>query len=79
MLTVGIMSAFMNNIGAVAILLPAVMSVARRTDSGDRRRIELRLLGHILELCHRGRGLQHDSRAARRRDLAGSALAPSRR
>jgi di/tricarboxylate transporter len=32
MLTVGIMSAFMNNIGAVAILLPAVMSVARQTD-----------------------------------------------
>ena len=29
MLTVGIMSAFMNNIGAVAILLPAVVSVAR--------------------------------------------------
>jgi di/tricarboxylate transporter len=32
MVTVGIMSAFMNNIGAVAILLPAVMSVARETD-----------------------------------------------
>jgi di/tricarboxylate transporter len=32
MLAVGIMSAFMNNIGAVAILLPAVMSVARETD-----------------------------------------------
>jgi di/tricarboxylate transporter len=32
MITVGIMSAFMNNIGAVAILLPAVMSVARATD-----------------------------------------------
>jgi di/tricarboxylate transporter len=32
MVTVGIMSAFMNNIGAVAILLPAVMSVARTTD-----------------------------------------------
>jgi di/tricarboxylate transporter len=29
---VGVMSAFMNNIGAVAILLPAVMSVARETD-----------------------------------------------
>ncbi|MBN1668316.1 MAG: anion permease, partial [Anaerolineales bacterium] len=29
MLTVGVMSAFMNNIGAVAILLPAVISVAR--------------------------------------------------
>ncbi|MBT7072093.1 MAG: SLC13 family permease [Anaerolineae bacterium] len=29
MLTVGLMSAFMNNIGAVAILLPAVISVAR--------------------------------------------------
>jgi di/tricarboxylate transporter len=29
MLTVGVMSAFMNNIGAVAILLPAVVSVAR--------------------------------------------------
>jgi len=32
MLAVGFMSAFMNNIGAVAILLPAVMSVARKTD-----------------------------------------------
>jgi di/tricarboxylate transporter len=30
MLTVGIMSAFMNNIGAVAILLPAVVSIAKR-------------------------------------------------
>lgn len=29
MLTVGVMSAFMNNIGAVAILLPAVVSVSR--------------------------------------------------
>ncbi len=29
MITVGVMSAFMNNIGAVAILLPAVVSVAR--------------------------------------------------
>jgi di/tricarboxylate transporter len=29
MVTIGVMSAFMNNIGAVAILLPAVMSVAR--------------------------------------------------
>jgi di/tricarboxylate transporter len=32
MLAVGVMSAFMNNIGAVAILLPAVMSVSRETD-----------------------------------------------
>ncbi len=31
MLGVGVMSAFMNNIGAVAILLPAVMSVSRKT------------------------------------------------
>lgn len=30
MVTVGIMSSFMNNIGAVAILLPAVVSVARK-------------------------------------------------
>lgn len=30
MLTVGIMSSFMNNIGAVAILLPAVVSIARQ-------------------------------------------------
>ncbi|KAA3645646.1 MAG: hypothetical protein DWQ07_11950 [Chloroflexi bacterium] len=30
MITVGIMSSFMNNIGAVAILLPAVISIARR-------------------------------------------------
>lgn len=33
MLTVGIMSAFMNNIGAVAILLPAVISVAKETNT----------------------------------------------
>ena len=32
MLTVGVMSAFMNNIGAVAILLPAVVSVAGRVN-----------------------------------------------
>jgi di/tricarboxylate transporter len=32
MLTIGIMSSFMNNIGAVAILLPAVVSVARKID-----------------------------------------------
>ncbi len=30
MITVGILSAFMNNIGAVAIMLPAVMSVAKQ-------------------------------------------------
>jgi di/tricarboxylate transporter len=30
MLTIGVMSSFMNNIGAVAILLPAVVSVARK-------------------------------------------------
>jgi di/tricarboxylate transporter len=33
MLGVGLMSAFMNNIGAVAILLPAVVSVARKTNT----------------------------------------------
>jgi len=32
MLAVGVMSAFMNNIGAVAILLPAVVSVSRKMD-----------------------------------------------
>lgn len=32
MLTVGVMSAFMNNIGAVAILLPAVVSVSRELE-----------------------------------------------
>ncbi|MCO5182860.1 MAG: SLC13 family permease [Anaerolineae bacterium] len=32
MITAGAMSAFMNNIGAVAILLPAVMSISRETD-----------------------------------------------
>mgnify|MGYP001817643182 CR=1 FL=1 len=32
MVAVGIMSAFMSNVGAAAILLPAVMSVARKTD-----------------------------------------------
>jgi di/tricarboxylate transporter len=31
MLTVGLMSAFMNNIGATAVLLPAVMGIARQT------------------------------------------------
>ena len=33
MVGVGLMSAFMNNIGAVAILLPAVVSVARETNT----------------------------------------------
>ena len=33
MLVVGVMSAFMNNIGAVAILMPAVITVARETDT----------------------------------------------
>ena len=33
MIGVGLMSAFMNNIGAVAILLPAVVSVARETNT----------------------------------------------
>ena len=33
MVGVGVMSAFMNNIGAVAILLPAVISVARATNT----------------------------------------------
>ncbi len=32
MLTVGLMSAFMNNVGAVAMLLPAVIGISRRTD-----------------------------------------------
>ncbi len=32
MVAVGLMSAFMSNVGAAAILLPAVMSVARETD-----------------------------------------------
>jgi len=32
MLTVGIMSAFMNNIGATAVLLPAVMGICKQTD-----------------------------------------------
>lgn len=37
MLTAGVMSAFMNNIGAVAILLPAVMSVCRRLNVAPSR------------------------------------------
>ncbi len=37
MLTVGLMSSFMNNIGAVAILLPAVVSVARRINVAPSR------------------------------------------
>jgi di/tricarboxylate transporter len=32
-LTVGVMSAFMNNVGATAVLLPVVISVARRADA----------------------------------------------
>ena len=32
MITVGVMSAFMNNVGAVAILLPAVVGIARQTN-----------------------------------------------
>lgn len=32
MVTVGLMSAFMNNVGAVAILLPAVVGIARETN-----------------------------------------------
>ncbi|NIV36358.1 MAG: hypothetical protein GWN58_45025 [Anaerolineae bacterium] len=37
MVAVGIMSAFMSNVGAAAILLPAVMSVARKTDTPPSR------------------------------------------
>jgi di/tricarboxylate transporter len=32
MLTAGVMSAFMNNVGVAALLLPVVMDIARRTD-----------------------------------------------
>ncbi|MGD8632337.1 MAG: SLC13 family permease, partial [Anaerolineales bacterium] len=32
MLTAGIMSAFINNVGATALLLPVVMDIARRTN-----------------------------------------------
>ncbi|MFL7891818.1 MAG: SLC13 family permease [Anaerolineales bacterium] len=32
MLTCGIMSAFMNNVGAVAILMPAVINISKKTD-----------------------------------------------
>ncbi len=37
MVTVGIMSAFMNNIGAVAILMPAVVSIARQMNTSPSR------------------------------------------
>jgi di/tricarboxylate transporter len=37
MLTVGTMSAFMNNIGATAVLLPAVSSIARRAKTSPSR------------------------------------------
>jgi di/tricarboxylate transporter len=37
MVTVGVMSAFMNNIGAVAILLPAVVSIARQMNMSPSR------------------------------------------
>lgn len=33
MLTVGILSAFMNNVGATAMLLPAVVGISRKTDT----------------------------------------------
>ena len=32
MVTVGVMSAFMNNVGAVAVLMPAVIGVSRQTN-----------------------------------------------
>lgn len=37
MLTVGVMSAFMNNIGAVAILMPAVISIGRKLQISSSR------------------------------------------
>ena len=38
MLTAGVLSAFMNNIGVAALMLPVVMDVARRTERPPSRR-----------------------------------------
>jgi di/tricarboxylate transporter len=38
-LTAGVLSAFMNNVGVAALLLPVVMDIARRTDRPPSRRL----------------------------------------
>jgi len=48
MLTAGVLSAFMNNIGVAALMLPAVLSVARRTDTPPSRLLMPLAYGSLL-------------------------------
>jgi di/tricarboxylate transporter len=48
MLTAGILSAFMNNIGVAALMLPAVLSVARRTETPPSRLLMPLAYGSLL-------------------------------
>ncbi len=48
MITTGVMSAFMNNIGVAALMLPVVMDVARRTDTPPSRLLMPLAFGSLL-------------------------------
>ncbi|MGC9335457.1 MAG: SLC13 family permease, partial [Anaerolineae bacterium] len=48
MLTAGLMSAFMNNVGVAALLLPVVMDIARRTDQPPSRLLMPLAFGSLL-------------------------------
>jgi di/tricarboxylate transporter len=48
MLTAGVLSAFMNNVGVVALLLPVVMDIARRTDRPPSRLLIPLAFGSLL-------------------------------
>lgn len=48
MLTAGVMSAFMNNVGVAALLLPVVMDIARRTDQSPARLLMPLAFGSLL-------------------------------
>lgn len=48
MLTAGVMSAFMNNVGVVALLLPVVMDIARRTSRPPSRLLMPLAFGSLL-------------------------------
>lgn len=48
MLTAGIMSAFMNNIGVAALMLPVVMDIARRTNTSPSRLLMPMAYGSLL-------------------------------
>jgi di/tricarboxylate transporter len=48
MLTAGVMSAFMNNVGVAALLLPVVMDIARRTDRPPSRLLMPLAFGALL-------------------------------